>query len=236
MTRTAIALRHVAFEDLGLIEPLLASLGWTVRYCDATLDDLSDPALQEADLLAVLGGPIGIYETEVYPFVKDELKAIEKRLAAGKPTLGICLGAQAMAAVLGARVYFGGTKEIGFGRVTLTDAGKASALAPLADGVVLHWHGDTFDLPEGATRLVSNEIYPNQAFSCGADALALQFHLEADPFKIERWLVGHAVELAKAGIDIPALRKAAARFAPHYAAQAVAVFGRWLKEICPAVG
>jgi GMP synthase (glutamine-hydrolysing) len=233
MPRTAIALRHVAFEDLGLIEPLLTSLGWSVSYRDAPLDDLADPALQNADLLAVLGGPIGIYETDVYPFVTGELKAIEKRLAAGKPTLGICLGAQAMAAVLGARVYYGGTKEIGFGRVTLTDEGRLSALAPLADpqARVLHWHGDTFDLPAGATRLVSNAIYPNQAFSHGAGALALQFHLEADPAKIERWLVGHAVELAKAGIDIPALRKAAAEIAPHYAAQAVAVFGRWLKEI-----
>jgi GMP synthase (glutamine-hydrolysing) len=231
MPRTAIALRHVAFEDLGLIEPLLVSLGWNISYRDAALDDLSDPAPQQADLLVVLGGPIGIYETDVYPFLAGELKALEKRLAAGKPTLGICLGAQAMAAVLGARVFFGGPKEIGFGRVTLTEAGKASALAPLADGMVLHWHGDTFDLPAHATRLVANEVYPNQAFSVGANALALQFHLEADPAKIERWLVGHAVELGKAGIDIAALRKAAAAYAPHYAAQAVAVFGRWLKEI-----
>lgn len=231
MSRTAVALRHVAFEDLGLIAPLLDSLGWTVVYRDATLDDLADPALQEADLLAVLGGPVGIYETDVYPFLKPELKAIERRLGAGKPTLGICLGAQAMAAALGAKVYFGGTKEIGFGDVSLTPEGAASALAPLADGFALHWHGDTFDLPSGATRLASNAVYPNQAFSYGTNALALQFHLEADPMKIERWLVGHAAELAKAGIDIPALRQEAFARAPHYAAQAVAVFGRWLKEI-----
>jgi len=231
MTRTAIALRHVAFEDLGLIEPLLTALGWSVSYRDATLDDLADPALQQADLVAVLGGPIGIYETETYPFLKGELAAIETRLKANKPTLGICLGAQAMAEVLGARVYFGGTKEIGFGRVSLTPEGAASALAPLADGAVLHWHGDTFDLPHGATRLASNDIYPNQAFIYGTNALALQFHLEADPSKLERWLVGHAVELAKAGVDIPALRREAAERAPTYAAQAVAVFGRWLNEI-----
>jgi GMP synthase (glutamine-hydrolysing) len=231
MPRTAVALRHVAFEDLGLFEPILAAAGWSVSYRDAPLDDLSDPALQQADLLAVLGGPIGIYETDVYPFLKGELGAIEKRLAAGKPTLGICLGAQAMAEVLGGRVYFGGTKEIGFGPITLTPEGEASVLAALKDGVVLHWHGDTFDLPQGATRLASNENYPNQAFSFGANALALQFHLEADPMKLERWLVGHAVELAKAGIDIPALRKAAAVHAPVYAAQAVAVFSRWLALI-----
>lgn len=228
---TAIALRHVAFEDLGLIAPLLDALGWTVSYRDATLDDLSDPALQDADLLIVLGGPIGIYETATYPFVVAELAAIEKRLKAGKPTLGICLGAQAMAAVLGSRVYFGGSKEIGYGPVTLTEAGAASALKPLKDGAVLHWHGDTFDLPDGAVRLASNANYLNQAFSFGTNALALQFHLEADPMAIERWLVGHTVELAKAEIDINALRKDAMARAPHYTAQAVAVFSNWLASI-----
>lgn len=231
MSRTAIAIRHVAFEDFGLIGPLLDRLGWSVSYRDAATDDLSDPALQMADLMIVLGGPIGIYETKIYPFLTAELKAIEARLTAGKPTLGICLGAQAMAAVLGARVYYGGTKEIGFGAVHLTETGAASALVPLADGFVLHWHGDTFDLPHGAARLASNAIYPNQAFAYGANALALQFHLEADLAVIERWLVGHAVELAKAGIDIAALRRQAMERTPHYAAQAVAVFGRWLKEI-----
>lgn len=229
--RTAIALQHVGFEDLGLIAPLLAASGWAINSRDATVDDLADPALQDAELLVVLGGPIGIYETEAYPFLKGELKAIEKRLASGRPTLGICLGAQAMAQVLGARVYFGGTKEIGFGRIALTPDGEKSVLAPVKDGIVLHWHGDTFDLPVGATRLASNETYANQAFSWGADALALQFHLEADPMMLERWLVGHAVELAKAGIDIPALRHAAAAQAPVYAAQAVAVFSRWLELI-----
>jgi len=231
--RSVVALRHVAFEDLGLIAPQLAAAGWTITYRDAALDDLTDPQLQEAGLLAVLGGPIGVYEGDIYPFLGPEIAAVEKRLRAGKPVLGICLGAQAMAAALGARVYFGGTKEIGFGRVTLTEAGAKSALAPLASpqAAVLHWHGDTFDLPDGAVRLARNEIYPNQAFAYGSHALALQFHLEADPTKLDSWFVGHAVELAKAGIDIPALRADTARRAAPYTNQAAAVFGRWLQEI-----
>jgi GMP synthase (glutamine-hydrolysing) len=231
--RTVIALRHVAFEDLGLIAPLLAAAGWTIATRDAALDDLTDSALQEAGLLVVLGGPIGVYEGGIYPFLGPEIAAVEKRLRAGRPILGICLGAQVMAAALGARVYFGGTKEIGFGRVTLTGAGAKSALVPLAaaEAAVLHWHGDTFDLPEGAVRLASNDVYPNQAFAYGAKALALQFHLEAEPHKLERWFVGHAVELAKAGIDIAALRAEAARRAAAYTSQAAAVFERWLQEI-----
>jgi GMP synthase (glutamine-hydrolysing) len=233
MPRTAIALRHVAFEDLGLIEPMLIALGWRVEYRDATLDDLTDPAFQTVDLLAVLGGPVGVYESDIYPFLAPETAMVEQRLAAGKPVLGICLGAQLMAQALGARVYFGGVKEIGFGAVTLSEAGKSSVLAPLADphAAVLHWHGDTFDLPPGAVRLASNGNYPNQAFALGAGALALQFHLEADLAKLERWLVGHAAELAKAGTDIPALRREAVQRAPLYAAQGLAVFGRWLQEI-----
>lgn len=233
MPRTAIALRHVAFEDLGLFEPLLAAAGWQISYREAALDDLDDHALDEADLLAVLGGPIGAYESDIYPFLAPETALIERRLKCGKPTLGICLGAQVMAGALGARVYFGGTKEIGFGPVTLSEAGAASALAPLAapEGIVLHWHGDTFDLPEGATRLASNETYPNQAFSYGPNALALQFHLEAELGKIERWLVGHALELAKAGIDIPALRAEAKVRASAYMHQGEKIFTAWLAAL-----
>lgn len=233
MRRRLIALRHVAFEDLGLIAPVAQAGGWDIAYRDATLDDMADPALQDADLLVVLGGPIGIYEGDLYPFLKGELAAIERRLKAERPLLGICLGAQAMAQVLGGRVYFGGTKEIGFGKVTVTDAGRASALAPLSepDAEVLHWHGDTFDLPEGAMRLASNAVYPNQAFSVGAHALATQFHIEADPDTLERWLVGHACELAKAEIDIVALRAEAKAQAASYRRQAERVFARWLTEI-----
>jgi GMP synthase (glutamine-hydrolysing) len=162
--RTAIAVRHVAFEDLGLLAPILADAGWASSYCNAPTDDLGDPSLAEADLLIVLGGPIGVYDGADYPFLGAEIALLERRLARGLPMLGICLGAQLMARALGARVFSGPVKEIGWWRISLTEAGLASCLAPLADAAsaVLHWHGDTFDLPAGwpATRCTKTRLLP----------------------------------------------------------------------------
>ncbi len=204
---TVAVIRHVAFEDLGIFQEVLAARGYAVRYLEAGVDDLAGP-LAAADLAVVLGGPIGVYETERYPFLVAELGALERRLAAGRPTLGICLGAQLIAAALGARVYPGGRKEIGWAPIELTAAGRASPLAALEGADVLHWHGDTFDLPRDAELLASTELYARQAFSVGNHILALQFHAEADARRIEQWLIGHTCELTHAGIDVAALRQA----------------------------
>lgn len=236
--KTAVVLRHLAFEDLGLLEPLLVARGWRIETLEPAIDDLTRPDLAAADLLVVLGGPIGIYDGADYPFLAAELALIEKRLATGGATLGICLGAQAIAAALGARVFPGPVKEIGWGRVELTADGAASALAPLArpESRVLHWHGDTFDLPAGARRLAGNENYPNQAFGFAETTLALQFHLEADPARLERWYVGHVGELHGGGFSIPALRAEGRALAAMARTQAAAVFGPWLDGIAGARG
>jgi GMP synthase (glutamine-hydrolysing) len=144
--RIAIAIRHVAFEDLGTLAAVLEQRGFRVAYRDATVDDLGAADIVDCDLLIVLGGPIGAYDEEPYAFLRDELRAIAKRLGAGKPVLGICLGGQLMALALGAGVYPGAGKEIVWSKLTLTEAGRRSCLAPFGDGTpVLHWHGDTFD-------------------------------------------------------------------------------------------
>lgn len=230
MARAAV-IRHLAFEDLGLLEPLLRQRGYDCQTLEAGVDDLS--AAADADLLVVLGGPIGVYEQDVYPFLRTELDLLQRRLTAQRPTIGICLGAQLMACALGKRVYPSGVKEIGWGPLTITDAGLHSPLAPLADGTaVLHWHGDTFDLPDGAGLLASTDLVKHQAFSLGNFGLGLQFHLEADPAKLERWYIGHACEIsATAGVDVPLLRRQAAEHAAKLVPAAEAVFRNWLDGV-----
>lgn len=229
---TAVVIRHVAFEDLGLLQSLLDARGFQRCWLDAGVDDLAgiDPA--HAALVVVLGGPISVYETGRYPWLAAQLDWLRRRLVAGRPTLGVCLGAQMIAAALGARVYPGPVKEIGWSPLTLTGAGRMSALAALdgASTSMLHWHGDTFDLPAGATLLAGSAAYPHQAFAWGGAALALQCHAEIDPARIERWLIGHTVELAHADIDLAALRAQTAWHGPVLARQARLAFGAWLDE------
>ena len=228
MTKSCVAVRHVSFEDLGLLGPLLAARDYAVRYHDAGVAPFDKATLLAPDLVVVLGGPIGVYEADAYPFIADEIAAVAARLAAGKPTLGICLGAQMMAAALGARVAPGPVKEIGFAPLTLTAAGAASVLAPLVSSPVLHWHGDNCDLPVGCERLASTAHCPVQAFVRTPSQLALQFHVETEPAGLETWLVGHTVELGKAGIDPRELRRQIGALGPASAQLGRKVLADWL--------
>lgn len=231
MPKKAIALRHVAFEDLGLLAPLLQQSGYEIRMLDAFAGGLEQAG--QADLLIVLGGPIGVYEEAAYPFLTEELRLIGRRLEDERPTLGLCLGAQLLARALGARVYPGGMKEIGWSPLRLTAAGRSSVLAPLGDPApaVLHWHGDTFDPPPGATHLAASALYQQQAFALGRHVLGLQFHLEVEAPALEAWLVGHAAELAQAKIEPASLRAESRRLAPRLAPAARAVFTSWLEGL-----
>ncbi len=233
---SALVLRHVEFEHLGILGGLLANRGFRIAMHDAPVTALAEVDAAAPDLMIVLGGPIGVYEQNIYPFLTEELRIVERRLASGRPLIGICLGAQLIAHALGSPVYPGEAKEIGFAPLTLTQAGRASPLAPLGPEIaVLHWHGDTFDLPQGAERLASTAITPNQAFRVGDAVLGLQFHIEADLAEIERWLVGHAHEIASVpGLTVPALRADAARFGPSLMRAGARVLGAWLDVAVPA--
>lgn len=231
MSKIAVAIRHVQFETLGAFENVLEDAGYTLRYVDVADGGLAliDPLFP--DLLAVLGGPIGVYETDTYPFLENELKLIKTRLEANLPLLGICLGAQLIAAALGARVYSTGVKEIGFAPVNLTEAGNSGPLRHLGTVPVLHWHGDAFDLPEGAALLATTNI-ANQAFSRGVNVLGVQFHPEADTSNnLEAWLIGHAAELAGAGADPRSIRADARKYGPALLQAGRAVFADWLSQL-----
>jgi GMP synthase (glutamine-hydrolysing) len=231
----AIALRHVPFEDLDAFAAPLVARGFTLAYREAAVDDLAAPDLLAADLLIVLGGPIGAYEDESYPFLTPEIRLIERRLAAGRPVLGICLGAQLIARALGARVYPAAGKELGWAPLTLSEAGQRSCLAKIGDRTaVLHWHGDTFDLPDGALPLAATPRTVNQAFAWQRHGLGLQFHVETTARGLERWYVGHALEIATTpGVSVTELRRQSARYAPLLAAPARAMLETWLEAMRP---
>lgn len=229
MTKTLLAIRHVAFEDLGAYDPVLRDAGYAIRYADMGVDDIA--AFGASDLLVVLGGPIGVYESETYPFLVGEIDYITARLKAGGPTLGICLGAQLMARALGAKVYPGRAKEIGWKPLRLTPEG-AGLLAPLRGLPVLHWHGDTFDMPTGAVNLASTDVCDHQAFSYGHHALAFQFHPEAQEHGFERWLIGHTGEIAATqDVSVAGLRAETERYAAAAARAGGEVLRGWLAGV-----
>ncbi|HVA13641.1 MAG TPA: glutamine amidotransferase [Stellaceae bacterium] len=229
--KPVIAIRHVAFEDLGSFETVLRARDLEPHYVEASMADWAALPATAPEPLFILGGPIGAYEEALYPFLAAELAVIERRLAAKLPTVGICLGAQLMARALGARVYPAQAKELGWAPIALTAAGRSSALHHLGSGPVLHWHGDTFDLPHGATRLAATAICENQAFAYGPAALALQFHIEAEPRGLERWYVGHTMELAATKISVPELRHAGQELGPAAAERGNACLDAWLDAL-----
>jgi GMP synthase (glutamine-hydrolysing) len=222
----------VPFESLGLLEPVLSKRGFEIDYIDVPESDLRTANIDQADLLVVLGGPIGAYESASYPFLEVERDVVARRLAERRASLGICLGAQLMALALGARVYPGPAKEIGWAPLALTEVGRSGPLGEIDGLDVLHWHGDTFDLPGGAERLASTSLTPNQAFRVGSHAFALQFHLEIQAHSLESWYVGHAAELSHWGKkSIAELRSDAARSAPQLAPLATRALERMLDEM-----
>jgi len=232
--KQASVIRHVPFEDLGNLGPILEQRGFQIAYLEAGLDELFGLTKSPPDLLVILGGPIGVYQEVEYPFLRDELQVLEQRLAADMPTLGICLGSQLMTRALGARVYPGTGKEIGWAPLSLTDAGIRSCLSPLGseDIHVLHWHGDTFDLPPQAIGLASTEYYKNQGFTWGRNCLALQFHPEVTADGLERWFIGHACEIALTpNVSVPKLREDTARYAHILQEVAQGVWTSWLQAI-----
>jgi GMP synthase-like glutamine amidotransferase len=170
---------HVPFEGLGCIEQWITKNNHSVTYTHF-YENYKLPEISDIDWLIVMGGPMGVYDEAVHPWLSDEKAFIRKAIDAGKTVLGICLGSQLIAEVLGAKVYPNKQKEIGWFDVTLSETAKTnSVFFGFEDKFpVFHWHGDTFDLPQGSKHLISSEVCRNQAFLYNDKVLGLQFHFE----------------------------------------------------------
>jgi GMP synthase-like glutamine amidotransferase len=190
--------QHVPFEGLGSIEQWIRDNRHHLTVNRLYQNDTM-PVMEEVDLLVVMGGPMGVHDEDRFPWLATEKRFIEKAVSRGKAVLGICLGAQLIADVLGARVYPNRTREIGWFPVELTAAGRVSPLFSfLPDRMeVFHWHGDTFDLPAGAVHVARSEACTHQAFVYNEQIIGLQFHMESTLEGVEALIKNCSGELAE---------------------------------------
>jgi GMP synthase (glutamine-hydrolysing) len=227
-------LQHHRVENLGTIAEALegAALAW--QYIRVHEGHPVPKEMKGAGGLIVMGGPMAAYQADRYPFLRDEMVLIEQAVTEELPVLGVCLGAQIVAAALGAKVTRNPAgKEIGWYPVTLSDAaledrlwrGVAPTITPF------HWHGDIFELPAGAVSLASSEKTPCQAFRYGNSVYALQFHIEVTPESVAAMAAEWPRELEKEKISAAEMIGAAAGHVPELELLSDAIFGRWAGPI-----
>ncbi|MDX6494540.1 MAG: hypothetical protein QOE17_526 [Gaiellales bacterium] len=184
----ALVLQHIACEPPGVYEDVLLERDASIHRVELDEGDLL-PDWRKFDLIVAMGGPMSVNDEREHPWLVDEKRLIREAVTAGAGFWGACLGVQLLASCLGARVHAGATPEVGVLPVTLTDEGAADAvLSGLPRELpTLQWHGDTFDLPDGAVRLAGSAAYPNQAFRWGRAAYGVQFHLEVTGGMAREW-------------------------------------------------
>jgi GMP synthase-like glutamine amidotransferase len=189
--------QHLSFEGPGMIRPWLQNAGFEIAFTVLSESPVF-PSAQDIDFLVIMGGSMSVNDEAGFPWLVKEKQFIREFIAAGKPVLGICLGAQLIASSLGARVYPNHTKEIGWFPVTGIQSNPPLFFRFPESFRPLHWHGETFDLPEGAVLLAASEATKNQAFQYGKKVLAIQFHPEADRQTLEDFCFHFKKELVPA--------------------------------------
>jgi GMP synthase (glutamine-hydrolysing) len=221
-------------DGIGSLESVLHEKAIKFEYIDSFYEDFSGFDELSPELLVVTGGSMGVYQLEDYPFLKKEILMIENRLKHNLPVFGICLGAQMIAKALGSNVYEGKNGiEKGWFPIEVLDEGKDTPVQHLdkKNTSMLHWHGDTFDLPSGATRLASSEKYENQAFSWGNNVMGLQCHLEITQKLLMSWLVSSAASVKKGELDIENVRKETEKHIGVLNIQSFKFFSEWIEGL-----
>lgn len=230
---------HERAADMGSFGEFFAKHGIDPTVFVAPETNFANLNASEPDVLIIMGGPMGVYEAGIYPWMTPEINFIQRRIEADKPLLGVCLGSQMIASALGARVFkgkeIGKEKEIGLHPVTMNYAGMQTPLRHLdaSQTYITHWHGDTFELPRGAMLLGSSAKYENQAYSYGDKVMAVQFHPEVNERVLRYWKQDFANELAEVGSSREQLR---ADFNEHGERLKQANFKfitGWLEDVSP---
>ncbi len=224
-----LVLQHAEIETPGIAAEIFKARGIKLRTVRCYAGEPVPSELGAAAALLIMGGPMGVYEAGRYPHLRDEMRLIENALSAERPVLGICLGSQLLAAVLGSRVQKGPAKEIGWKPVYLQPDAAADALwkgsAPSL--TALHWHGDIFDLPAGCVHLASSEMTRYQAFRYRSNAYGFLFHLEMTEPMIRGMAQVFAGEMAEGGMSAETLMKDTAAYLPAAQNAARRIFGAW---------
>lgn len=230
--KRALIIRHVPHEGVAGYRQPIEEAGYHVDRIDVTDPEFPCLDLREPDLLIMMGGPMGVYEQDRHPWIACQMRRLSMRLAADRPTLGVCFGAQMMAGALGAQVYPGPAKEVGFHPVQVHERAADSPLAHVRDVPVLHWHGDTFTRPDNVEILASTPLYPHQAFRRGRTQLALQFHAEMgeDP-RFDAWIEQWPEAVIEAGGCPNALRRTHDELGPGAVAAGRAMIAEWLRGL-----
>lgn len=229
--------QHVAAEPLGTLHARIRARGHRIRFHNFERHPDARPQVDRYQALIVLGGPMNVDEQERFPHLRTELDAIETALRQDKPVLGICLGAQLLAHVLGAPVMRHTQHEIGWYDLAITDHGRQDpVLAHVgATAPVFQWHGRTFGLPAGAVQLARTATCEQQAFRYGRNAYGFQFHMEADGRLIERWLrlpaLRRELQAAAIGQDAASIRAATAASLARMQPLAECTFNQFLDLI-----